>query len=157
MLTALTTVLGALTSVVPKIVNIFDKRQDHKYAIELERIRMEAAEKGVDLEIALAETKAGLEEGDSLRRHDMDIEYHGWVETLRATVRPLITYIFFMMFIVIKGSAAYVMMQNGADIPTMLQAVWDIETMAIFGSIMGFWFGSRTIEKYMELANTRKR
>jgi hypothetical protein len=52
------------------------------------------------------------------------------------------------MFVIIKGSAAYVMIQNGNDIPTMLQAIWDIETMAIFGSIMGFWFGSRAIEKF---------
>jgi ABC-type uncharacterized transport system substrate-binding protein len=149
MLTALTTILGAITGVIPSIVNIFEKRQDYKHQVEIEKIKMEAAEKGVSLQIALAESKASIEEGDSLRRHDSDIEYHGWVETLRATVRPLITYIFFMMFVIIKGSAAYVMMQNGADIPTMLTAVWDMETMAIFGSIMGFWFGSRSIEKYM--------
>ena len=153
MLTALTTILGALASVVPSIVNIFEKRQDNKHAVEIEKIRMEAAREGVDLQIALAESKATLEEGDSIRRHDMDIGYSGWMETLRSSVRPIITYIFFLLFVVIKASAAYVMMSNGADIPTMLTAVWDVETMAIFGSMMGFWFGSRSIEKYMNARN----
>jgi hypothetical protein len=29
----------------------------------------------------------------------------------------------------------------------MLQAVWDVETMALFSTIIAFWFGSRMIEK----------
>ena len=41
------------------------------------------------------------------------------------------------------------MLQSGMDIPGMLSAVWDEWTMAIFGAIMGFWFGSRGIEKWM--------
>ena len=144
----LSTILGAFTAGLPTIINIFEKRQDHKYAIEMERIRMDAAKQGVDLQIALQEAKAGIEEGDSLRRHDMSLSNEGFVGTLRASVRPVITYIFFMMFCIIKGAAAYMMVKQGVDIPTTLAAIWDTETVAIFGAIIGFWFGGRAIEKF---------
>ena len=31
----------------------------------------------------------------------------------------------------------------------MLQAVWDPDTMALFSTIIAFWFGSRVMEKQM--------
>ena len=37
------------------------------------------------------------------------------------------------------------MFSKGYDGIAILNAVWDVYTMAIFGSIMGFWFGSRAI------------
>jgi len=149
----LSTILGAFTASLPSIIGIFEKRQDHKYEVELERIRMDAAKQGVDLQIALQEAKASVEEGDSLRRHDMSLSNDGFVGSLRASVRPVITYLFFLMFCLIKGSAVYVMIKQGADIPTTLAAIWDGETVAIFGAIIGFWFGGRAIEKY----NSRSR
>ena len=155
MLTALATVLGAITGIVPAVVDFFKKKEDNKHALDLAklklehtRLQMEAFEKNIDLQIKLEESKAAADEGDSLRRHDSTLRGSKFIESLRASVRPVITYLFFLMFVIIKGSAAYVMIQNGNDIPTMLQAIWDTETMAIFGSIMGFWFGSRAIEKF---------
>jgi len=148
MLTALTTILGAVSTSIPSLLKHFDRKQELNHERELLKIQMDAAANKVNLEIALAESKAGIEEGDSLRSHDSTLSGNFFIESLRASVRPVITYLFFLMFVIIKGSAAYVMIQNGNDIPTMLQAIWDTETMAIFGSIMGFWFGSRAIEKF---------
>lgn len=39
------------------------------------------------------------------------------------------------------------MLQNGLPVPAMLSSVWDSETMALFSTILAFWFGSRVIEK----------
>jgi len=148
MLTALTTILGAVSTSIPSLLKHFDRKQELKHERELLKLQMDAAANKVKLDIILAESKAGIEEGDSLRSHDSTLSGNIFIESLRASVRPVITYLFFLMFVIIKGSAAYVMLQNGNDIPTMLQAIWDTETMAIFGSIMGFWFGSRAIEKF---------
>jgi hypothetical protein len=37
------------------------------------------------------------------------------------------------------------MFEQGKNPVEILNAVWDVYTIAIFGSIMGFWFGSRAI------------
>jgi hypothetical protein len=39
------------------------------------------------------------------------------------------------------------MIKTGQSVPEMLNAVWDTETMALFSTIIAFWFGSRMIEK----------
>ena len=52
----------------------------------------------------------------------------------------------------VKWSAAYVMIKQGQDIPTMLDAVWDPDTMSLFSTIIAFWFGSRVMEKQEKLA-----
>lgn len=152
MITAITTILGALTGILPSIVRIFEKRQDLVHERELLKLRMEAVQQNIEFQILLEESKAAAREGESLRRHDSTLDGGKFINALRASVRPVITYVFFLMFVVIKCSAAYVMLNNGMDIPSMLASIWDEWTMAIFGSIMGFWFGARALEKmHMQL------
>jgi len=67
---------------------------------------------------------------------------------LRASVRPVITYFFFLMFVAVKGSALYAMLVTGEDIPTAISLVWDEDTGALFAAVISFWFGSRAISKY---------
>lgn len=46
-----------------------------------------------------------------------------------------------------KIAAAWVMIDKGMSMPEMLAAVWDVETMSLFSTIIAFWFGSRMMEK----------
>jgi hypothetical protein len=32
-----------------------------------------------------------------------------------------------------------------------LKAVWDVETMSLFSTIIAFWFGSRVMEKQQQI------
>jgi len=95
----------------------------------------------------LENIKADSAEGDSIRSHDASLDGGKFINALRAFVRPFITYTFFFLFCAVKIAAAYVMIQNGQSIPEMLKAVWDLETMALFSTVIAFWFGSRTLEK----------
>lgn len=147
LLALLSPLLGAAVNLLPSIIGIFERAQANKHEIELTKLKLDVAIQTAQLGIDLEEAKADAREGESLRRHDSNLDGGKFINALRASIRPVITYVFFAMFVIIKISAAYVMMSNGADIPTMLSAVWDEETIALFGAIMGFWFGSRTIER----------
>lgn len=149
MFTAITTILGALTTILPAILNFFTIRQKNAHDERMFQLQMEATSRGLEFQMDIADIKADVQEGQSLRDHDSDLDGGRFLNALRASVRPVITYVMFIMFVVVKTAAAYVMLKAGADIPSMLIAVWDAETMAIFGSIVGFWFGSRSIEKWM--------
>lgn len=71
-----------------------------------------------------------------------------WVEALQASVRPVITYAFFLVFAVVKVSALATLLQtDGVTLAASLQATWDEETQALFAAVMSFWFGSRQISK----------
>jgi hypothetical protein len=144
--------LGVFTSVIPGILEMFKQRQDNQHERDMVKLRMDAAVQGVDLSIKLEEAKADANEGQSIRQHDSSISGGWFIDALRASIRPVITYIFFILFVTIKVSALVVMLKTGMPITEALPAIWDMETTALFGAIMGFWFGSRTIERQKKLS-----
>lgn len=156
MLALLSPLLGIFGSLLPSIVRIFERRQELRHEIELTKIKIEAARENAKLEIAVANIQADIDEGKSLRSHDSELDGGKFINALRASIRPIITYIFFILFISVKVAAAYVMLKGGQSVPEMLKAVWDVETMSLFSTIIAFWFGSRILEKRDRLyAETR--
>ena len=136
-------VVGLLTSAIPSLVKILEKRQESSHEIKLMEMRIEAASKGIDLQRYIEDSKADIEEGKSVRQHDALVAGDGWIFTLRTAVRPVLTFLFFFLFLIIKLVAVFAMLQQGAPVVEILNAGWDEYTVAIFGSIIGFWFGHR--------------
>ena len=156
MLALLSPLIGIVGSLLPSVVRIFERKQELKHEIELTKIKLDGTIEAAKLNITLEEIKADVTEGQSVRDHDKSIDGGKFLNALRASIRPVITYLFFFLFVAVKVAAAYVMIANGQSIPEMLDAVWDIETMSLFSTIMAFWFGSRVIEK-MDDRVTRKK
>ena len=148
MLTLLAPFLGILGSLLPSLVKIFERKQELQHEIELIKVKLEAARVQGNIDIAVKSAEADVAEGKSLRDHDMSLDGGHYVNILRASIRPVVTYVFFILFVAVKVSAAYVMIKTGQSIPEMLKAVWDADTQALFSTIMGFWFGSRYFERF---------
>lgn len=147
MLTILSPLLGIIGSLLPSIVRIFERRQEMKHEIDLTKVKLDAALQQSKVQLDIEGIKADVEEGKSLRSHDRSIDGGKYINTLRASIRPVITYCFFFLFVAVKVAAAWTMIATGQSIPEMLRAVWDAETMSLFSTIIAFWFGSRVIEK----------
>ena len=147
MFALLSPLLGIFGSLLPSVVRIFERKQELQHEIELTKIKIEAAKESAKLELAVQNIKADVDEGNSVRSHDTAIDGGKFFSALRSSIRPVITYLFFFMFIAVKIAAATVMINAGQSIPEMLKAVWDQETMALFSTIIAFWFGSRAMEK----------
>ena len=152
MLALLMPFLGIIGGLLPSIVRIFELKQERSYEIELTKIRLDAAERAASLQYNIEMVKADSVERQSILDHDKSLDGGWFVNALRASVRPVITYVFFFVFLAVKISAAYVMLSTGQSVPQMLQAVWDPDTMALFSTIIAFWFGSRVMEKQMSAA-----
>jgi hypothetical protein len=108
---------------------------------------MDAAALQAEANLDIETIKAIVSDGQSIRAHDSTIDGGKFLNALRASIRPVVTYVFFFTFIIIKVVAMGTMIAIGADIPTIVATIWDTETMALFGTIMAFWFGSRFLEK----------
>lgn len=154
--TILGTLVGGLTSFLPGVLNFFMKREELKYAKEMAAMEHETVRLRTEKEIEVINVRADANEGESLRRHDSSIDGAGFIGALRASVRPVITYMFFLGFIFVKVIAVWVFIESGTAGDWLGSAmawtdiypiIWDDNTQGIFGAIMGFWFGSRTIEK----------
>ena len=147
MLALLSPLFGILGSLLPSVVRIFERKQEIKYEIELTKIKIEAAERQADLQFNVEMVKADSQLRQSALDHDKSLDGGKFINALRASIRPVVTYTFFALFVSVKVAAAWVMIQNGDPVPEMLKAVWDIETMSLFSTIVAFWFGSRVMEK----------
>ena len=147
MLALLSPLFGILGSLLPSIVRMFERKQEIKYEIELTKIKLDAAERQADLNFNIEMVKADSNLRQSALDHDKSIDGGKYINALRASIRPVITYTFFFLFVAVKVAAAYVMLSTGQSVPEMLKAVWDVETMSLFSTIIAFWFGSRVMEK----------
>ena len=147
MLALLSPLFGILGSLLPSIVRIFERKQEIKYELDLTRIKIDAALQQAEVQYNIESVKADVADGESVRSHDKSIDGGKFLNALRASIRPVITYTFFALFCAVKIAAAWVMLASGQSVPEMLKAVWDVETMSLFSTIIAFWFGSRVMEK----------
>ena len=69
-------------------------------------------------------------------------------DALRASVRPTITYGFFVLFVIIKlyGLWHGVAVEHTPTIQ-LLPIIWDDGSGSLFAAILSFWFGSRAFER----------
>ncbi len=147
MLTLLGSLLGFVTSAFPDLLGLFRDRQDRNHELAILDRQMEQMKLGHQQRLEEVEIQADIAESKALYRHDKPVGV-AWVDALRATVRPVITYAFFMLFASVKGSALYVLIAiEGLLLAEALPRIWDPETQALFAAVMSFWFGSRALTK----------
>ena len=162
-MTLVGTLGGSLVNSIPTLIGLAKNSQDNKakeleHKLELEKFQMqqsmqlEAMKMGKQIDATIEDTRATISEGQSLRDHDLKLNTGGILGAFKSAVRPFITYVFFLTFIAIKGYAFWYALNSGMDVTIALQFIWDENTQAIFGAIMGFWFGARTIEKFSKKA-----
>jgi hypothetical protein len=131
MLTILGSLLGFAGSAVPSVIDFFKDKEEKKQKTEELKLQIEAKKQGVDLDIKLFSAKKDFEEQKMLLAHDTALgNQKGFINSLRAFVRPFIT---------------YQAIKNGSDLNATLEVVWDEQTEGLFAAIISFWFGSRAM------------
>ncbi|EJF85548.1 hypothetical protein [Bartonella rattimassiliensis] len=109
---------------------------------------MEAQRQGHTQRLEEIQVQADVAESEALYAHASQPSGVKWVEALRASVRPLITYAFFILFATVKTAALFKLLDQDVGITDGLIAVWDAETQALFAAVMSFWFGQRALAKF---------
>lgn len=79
---------------------------------------------------------------------DSSVTASSFIEWLQASVRPLMTYAFFLLFaVVILVSLYHGLVVEHLPVSTVLPLVWDDDTDTLFAAVISFWFGSRAEAK----------
>ena len=148
MMTLLGSLLGFGTSFLPEVLNFFKKSQENKHELQKMQMEMELMAKRSELKIQELDKEAEIKETEGLYQHD-NVDAGGFINALRGSVRPVITYCFFGLFVAIKVTALISLI----NLPEMqlnmaLSMIWDDQTAGLFSAIMAFWFGNRAVSKY---------
>jgi len=146
MLTILGSLLGFLSAGIPKVLEFFQQKQENKLQLDIIKAKAQAAKDGHALDIDMYKLKSADEETRMLLNHDIEIgKTEGWAGNLRTSVRPILTYSFFLVFAIVKLTLLYHFLTNGIELQMAMELIWDEETRAIFAAIISFWFGSRAM------------
>lgn len=153
MLSALGALIGFLSSIAPEIFRVLQDRRDKQHELLLleRQISSDAASHlhrmtEIDAQADIAESHSML----ALTKVSTGIR---WIDGLRGSVRPIITYAFFGMYCTTKLAQYLVLIdpalpwQSSMSYEQAIIALWNAEDMALFSGIMAFWFTNRGIEK----------
>jgi hypothetical protein len=160
MLTLLSTLIGFLSSGLPKVIDFFQDKSDKKHELELARMQTErelnlaeigyqAQQKVEEIKLEQTQVEGFYAERQSLYQHDIEIGKGAaqWVTNMRAMVRPTITFGLFALLVIVDIAGIAYAWSHGADFKVMMDTVWDDETQAIWASIISFWVGSQAFGK----------
>ena len=148
MITLLGALLGFVSSCFPELLKLWQDKQDRKHELAIIDRQMDQAKLGHGHRLEEIAVTADIQESLALLKHDSQPSGVSWVDGLRASVRPVITYAFFLLFTTVKCCALYVLVvKQGVDFVSALPQIWDPETQALFSAVMSFWFGNRALAK----------
>jgi len=147
MLSLVGSLLGFTTSLLPKVMDYFQDRQDKVHELAVMDKQLSLAEKGHEMRLEEINIGADIRETESLHRHDRKVG-NRWIDALRGSVGPVVTYILVLEFDYIKSAAMYLIFgSSGVNLET-LALIWDEETRALFAGILSFWFGYRALKSF---------
>ena len=95
----------------------------------------------------MVNVEADIREVEALQKSMQTPTGVKWVDGLRGSVRPVITYCFFLLFCFVEVSAYLALTASGVSGLDALNAVWDEDTKALFAAVIAFWFGGRAVAR----------
>ena len=160
MLTLISTALSFLMGGLPKLLDFFQDKSDKSHELELARMQTERElqmlERGYAAQARVEEIRTDqvamqtqVQEREALYAHDIAIGQGAsqWVINLRASVRPVVTYLFVMLLIIVDIASIWWAWQSGAQFAESIPLIFDADEMQILASIIAFWFGTQAFSK----------
>ncbi len=140
MLSLIGSALGLFSSAIPKVMNMWQDKNDKIHELALLKAQ---AEKTLD-QTAI---DASIREVESIHQHDRQIKGSIWVENTRALVRPIMAYPFMALFIAVEVTSFLTLVDAGLGAGEALQKIFDDRVMALWVTILAFYFGGRQFNK----------
>jgi hypothetical protein len=144
----------------PKLLDFFQDKSDKSHELELAKMQtereMQMLKEGYIAQARVEEIRTeqiaiqtAEKEREALYSHDIAIGQGAsqWVINLRASVRPMVTYLFVLLLIVVDIASIWWAWSSGAAFAESVTLVFDADEMQILASIIAFWFGTQAFSK----------
>ena len=160
MMTLISTALSFLMGGLPKLLDFFQDKSDKKHELALaqlqieSQLRLQAAglqsqERIEEIHTQHLQIEANSAERLALYQHDIEIGKGAsqWIINLRASVRPVVTYLFVFLLIIVDMASIWWAWSTGVPFMQAIHEVFDTDEMQILASIIAFWFGTQAFAK----------
>lgn len=145
-------VFGGLLRLAPEALKFFDQKNERKHELALLQAEMEFAK--VRGEIAMRQTEAQMQVAEltamteAIKEQSATAQAAGKVvSAISALVRPLVTYIFVFIYVLVKIAAYSMAIAQGGDWKELLVSSWTADDMSTMTMLLTFWFTGRIYER----------
>lgn len=138
MITLFGSLLGFFGAAFPEIMKMWRERMDKTHELAILDRQMDLQKAGHDQRMEAIGAWADVAEMKEIYR--TYVTHIPWVDALNGTVRPVLAYAFFALYVFVK-------IQQVAHTPWQ---IWQEDDRAIFAGIISFYFGQRAMQKYRQ-------
>ena len=141
MLALISFVIGVFCSIFPYIIQVLGQHKLQQSHLNVIKVHYNAMAAGLDIKALKDVIPVPMEQVDT----------NNIFQTIKTSISPIVTYMFFFLFVIVKLVGAYILIKHGNDIPTVVYFIWDTSSIVIFAVVLGFFFGTYAIEKYNKI------
>jgi hypothetical protein len=144
MLSLLGSLLGFGTSFLPSVMSFFQDRADKSHELKVMEMQLEQQIQIGNQKLDMVHVEADIRETEALLKSQSSLNKQSsqWITDLAASVRPFITYLLFIEFMMLTFLLAFGYINN-----EMYALIWSDEIMAMWAAVVSFWFGSRSFNR----------
>jgi len=149
-------VLGGVFRLVPEFLKAYDRKNERQHELSMfdrqckleeQRGAQKLAEIGANREAAIdtgvvESFKAAIDQ-----QTEMVKAAGGWVASLSASVRPVMTYYILVLYGAVKTAVIVSYAQSGMTLVEILPMVWGVDDMALLSGVVNYWILDRTLAK----------
>ena len=163
MLTLISTLGGYLVALFPRLFDLLQDRADKKHELDILHMQMRQQLSLTDKGYSPSDKTEEVRENDA-QDHQQYMAQMGmvygnqekllesssqWVKDMTAATRPFVTFIFVFELVLINLLTMLWIFMHGSTITSVgefiqiMEIVFDADEMALLGTIIAMWFGSR--------------
>lgn len=155
MIALISTIVGFLSSGIPELFKMWNAKQDRAHELAIMKLQMEQQAQGHQERLAEINVQGDIAESEALIKASSAIVTGvSWADAIinlyNSSVRPTVTYLFVGFYGCVKVASYWILTATaGKDAATAITLLWSMEDMAVFCTIIGYWFGSRSLQRAM--------
>ena len=148
--------LGGIFRLAPEVLKYFDKKNERQHELamfdkqcDLEKVRGQikleeiGAQRDMAVDVGVMDAfKAAIDQ-----QTEMAKAAGGWVASLSASVRPVMTYYLLLLYGVAKTAAILLAYFAGQPMLEVLKSAWTVDDMALLSGVVNYWILDRTLAK----------
>jgi hypothetical protein len=151
MMTLLASIMGFITSIIPEIIKISKEKHDKDHELKIIDRQIEYSKTAQDAKFSELGIRKEISEFSALySTYSTGIT---WIDAFNGTVRPMLTYCFFGLYVYIK-TVQYQYIISSENIMEYIQTIWTTDDQTIFAGIVSFYFGQRAFTKMRKSKNS---
>lgn len=144
MITLIAALGGFVTSIFPDLMGMFRDRSDKKHELIIMQMQLDQQKAGHSMRLEEINAQADIAEARAIyKTYNTGI---AWVDALNGTVRPVLAYAFFCMYLIVK-IMQFSMINLTNPLPWHFDMIWGVQDQAIFAGIIAFYYGQRAMQK----------